>query len=101
MILTSKNVPWIKCKSCSSNNFDFDLKKDHANSESPESEEETNGDKEKYFPWTKSENRITKATFAVAFEDVVTTMKGKLIVLKKPFSSNESKMKHTIIKKMV
>ena len=88
-------------ESCSSNNFGFGLKKDHANSESPKSEEETNGGKVKYFPWTKFENRLTKATFTVAFEDAVAKMKEKLIVLKNPFSSNQSKMKHTIIKKMV
>ena len=58
------------------------MKKDHANSESPESEEETGGDEVKYFSWTKIENRITKVTFAVAFEDVVATMKEKIIVLK-------------------
>ena len=39
-----------QCESCSSNNFGFGLKKDHANSESPKSEEETNGGKVKYFP---------------------------------------------------
>ena len=77
------------------------MKKDHANSESPKSEEETNGGKVKYFPQTKFENRLTKATFTVAFEGAVATMKEKLIVLKNPFSSNQSKMKHTIIKKMV
>ena len=54
--------------------------KNHANSESPKSKEETDGDKVKYFSWTKTENRITKATFNVAFEDAVAAMKEKLIV---------------------
>ena len=48
----------------------------------PGQKEETDGDEVKYFSWTKIENRITKATFAVAFEDAVATMKEKLIVLK-------------------
>ena len=59
-------------------------------------QEKTHGEEVKYFSWNKIENRITKATFAVAFEDAVATMKEKLIVLKSTFSSNESKMKHTI-----
>ena len=46
-------------------------------------QEETHGEEVKYFSWNKIENRITKATFAVAFEDAVATMKEKLIVLKK------------------
>ena len=71
-----------QCESCSSNNFDFGLKKDHINSESPESEKETDGDEVKYFSWAKIENRITKAAFAVAFEDAVATVKEKLIALK-------------------
>ena len=70
-----------QCQSCSSNNFNFVLKKDHDNSGSPESEEETDV-KWSFFSWTKIENRIRKATFAVAFEDAVATMKEKLIVLK-------------------
>ena len=48
--------------------------------ESLESEEETDGDEVKYFSRTKIENRITKAKFAVVFEDAVATMKEKLIV---------------------
>ena len=80
--LNIKKCLLIQCESFSSNNFDFGLQKNHANSESLESEEETDGDEVKYFSWTKIENRITKATFAVAFEDAVATMKEKLIVLK-------------------
>ena len=45
-------------------------------------QEETHGEEVKYFSWNKIENRITKATFAVAFEDAVATMKEKLTVLK-------------------
>ena len=80
--LNIKKCALNQCESCSSHNFDFGLEKDHADSGSPELEEETDGDEVKYFSWTKIENRITKATFAVAFEDAVATMKEKLIVLK-------------------
>ena len=55
------------------------MKKVNANSESPKSEEETDGDKVKYFSWTKIENRITKPTLAIAFEDAAAKMKEKLI----------------------
>ena len=70
-----------QCQSCSSSNFNFGLKKDHANLGSLESEEETDV-KWSFISWTKIESRIRKATFAVAFEDAVATMKEKLIVLK-------------------
>ena len=49
---------------------------------SPESDEETDGDEVKHFSRTKIEYRITKATFAVGFEDAVATMREKFIVLK-------------------
>ena len=55
-----------QCGSCSSNNFDFSLEKDHVNS-IPESKEETDSNEVKYFSWNKIEKRITEATFAVAF----------------------------------
>ena len=68
-----------QCESCSSNNFDFGLKEDHAHSDSPKLEDESDDDKVKYFSWTKFENTITKARFAVAFEHAFATMKEKLI----------------------
>ena len=61
--LNIKKCALNQCESCSSHNFEFGLEKDHADLGSPESEEETDGDKVKYFSWTKIENRITKATF--------------------------------------
>ena len=74
------------CESCCSSVLDFGPKKIDSNASSKTSDEQIEDDEVTYFSWTKIDERITKATFTVLFDDTVTMMKNQIKVLKEHIS---------------
>ena len=70
------------CESCCSSVLNFGPKKIDLNASSETSDEEIDDEEVTYFSWTKTDERITKATFTVPFDDAVTMMKNQIKVLK-------------------
>ena len=65
--LSIKKCALNQCECCSSETYDFGLKKCYSNSESSEYDEEP--DEVNYFFWTKIDKRITKAKYSFGFDE--------------------------------